>query len=63
VNPPYPADARWIIQPLLFAGNQTPILISEPIPGVGEGAGAMGLFHLDDPPGAPILKHQGGTGR
>lgn len=50
VNPPYPVDANWLIQPMANAGDQAPILISEPIPGVGKGAEPMGLFRAEPNP-------------
>jgi len=50
VNHAQPTDPRWMVQPLLYAGDRVPMLISEPIPGVGQGAGAMGLYRLDPSP-------------
>jgi len=47
-NHPQPPDPIWRVTPLLHAeADAVPILVSRPIPGVGAGAGAMGLYPVN----------------
>ena len=50
LNPPVAGDPPWVLRPIVDADpHDVPILISEPIPGVGSGAGAIGLFRASAP--------------